>query len=59
MRELEVTFRTEKCGKHDARLIAAIENHDMALVRRICEQSPEVRGERGGVGDIDYCTHCK
>ena len=40
--ELEVTFRTEKCGKHDARLIAAIENHDMTEVRRICTQSPEV-----------------
>ena len=42
MSELEVTFRTEKCGKHDARLIAAIENHDMTEVRRICSQSPEV-----------------
>ncbi|KAL5248497.1 hypothetical protein ACHWQZ_G017631 [Mnemiopsis leidyi] len=42
IRELEVTFRTEKCGKHDARLIAAIENHDMSEVRRICSQSPEV-----------------
>ena len=40
--ELEGTFRTEKCGKHDARLIAAIENHDMTEVRRICSQSPEV-----------------
>ena len=40
--ELKVTFRTEKCGKHDARLIAAIENHDMTEVRRICSQSPEV-----------------
>ncbi|XP_063690503.1 uveal autoantigen with coiled-coil domains and ankyrin repeats-like [Bolinopsis microptera] len=40
--ELEVTFRTEKCGKHDARLISAIENHDMGEVVRICSQSPEV-----------------
>ena len=41
--ELEVTFMTEKCGKHDARLISAIENHDMGEVVRICSQSPEVR----------------
>ena len=41
--ELEVTFITEKCGKHDARLISAIENHDMGEVRRICSMSPEVR----------------
>ena len=41
--ELEVTFMTEKCGKHDARLISAIENHDMGGVVRICSQSPEVR----------------
>lgn len=40
--ELELTFKTEKCGKHDARLIAAIEDHNIAEVSRICSVSPGV-----------------
>ena len=39
---LEVTFKTGKCGRHDTRLVSAIENHDIAEVKRICTANPEV-----------------
>ena len=39
---LVVRFRTTKSGKHDAKLVAAIEDHNTVEVKRICEESPEV-----------------
>ena len=40
--KLVVRFRTKKSGKHDAKLVQAIEEHNTEEVKRICVESPDV-----------------